>query len=333
MKEYTGKIDVSKDTMLFVLNDILNNNIKETTTKENILKMVPEIYEKTEEKELIKLLPYASYQALEDLIEYVKKSNNIEEFDNKYFDLKKYGAVHYLYEMMIMVMKVKGNERTYYVNGDVLEKLKKLFTDENRKIAERYGKIENLTMGMLYSYGVVDIEVVRKQLSIYMKEIISEKELDELYYERLNLNLNIKRIKINWKNTKVKQNFITYLEPEIVDIDEIIQEQEYRKFQYKIFKEKDILSRKEILWTPAAQRLYNYLKNTGVIGGEYMFEKIMKNNEIGRDVLSILMEICEFETSEETVKFISLFQEWYNNYPQYILGGYTPMEMAKGMIK
>lgn len=64
-----------------------------------------------------------------------------------------------------------------------------------------------------------------------------------------------------------------------------------------------------------------------------MFEKIMKNNEIGRDVLSMLMEICEFETSEETVKFISLFQEWYNNYPQYILGGYTPMEMAKGMIK
>ena len=201
MKEYTGKIDVSKDAMLFILNDVLNNNIKETTTKENILKMVPEIYEKTEEKELIKLLPYASYQALEDLIEYVKISDNIEEFDNKYFDLKKYGAVHYLYEMMIMVMKVKGNERTYYVNGDALEKLKKLFTDENRKIAERYGRIENLTMGMLYSYGVVDIEVVRKQLSMYMKEIISEKELDELYYERLNLNLDINRIKINWKNT------------------------------------------------------------------------------------------------------------------------------------
>lgn len=166
-----------------------------------------------------------------------------------------------------------------------------------------------------------------------MKEIISEKELDELYYERLNLNLDIKRIKINWKNKKVKQNFITYLEPEYVDINEIIQEQEYRNFQYKIFREKDILSREEILWTPATQRLYSYLKNACAIGGKYMFEKIMKNNEIRRDVLSILMEICEFETSEETVKFISLFQEWYNNYPQYILGGYTPMEMAKGMIK
>lgn len=64
-----------------------------------------------------------------------------------------------------------------------------------------------------------------------------------------------------------------------------------------------------------------------------MFEKIMKNNEIGRDVLSILMEICEFETSEETVQFISLFPKWYNNYPQYILGEYTPMEIAKEMIK
>ena len=73
MGEYTGKIAVSKDTMLFILNEVLENDIKKSTTKENILKMVPEIYEKTEARELIKILPYETYLLLEGLIEYVKK--------------------------------------------------------------------------------------------------------------------------------------------------------------------------------------------------------------------------------------------------------------------
>ena len=36
MGEYTGKIAVSKDTMLFILNEVLENDIKKSTTKENI---------------------------------------------------------------------------------------------------------------------------------------------------------------------------------------------------------------------------------------------------------------------------------------------------------
>lgn len=45
MEEYKGRLNVSKDTMLFVVNTVLKNEIKENTTKENILKMIPEIYE------------------------------------------------------------------------------------------------------------------------------------------------------------------------------------------------------------------------------------------------------------------------------------------------
>ena len=45
MEEYKGRINVSKDTMLFVTNYVLENEIKESTTKENILKLMPEIYE------------------------------------------------------------------------------------------------------------------------------------------------------------------------------------------------------------------------------------------------------------------------------------------------
>ena len=45
MGEYNGRINVSKDTMLFVVNSVFDKDIKESTTKENILKMMPKIYE------------------------------------------------------------------------------------------------------------------------------------------------------------------------------------------------------------------------------------------------------------------------------------------------
>ena len=45
MGEYNGKINVSKDSMLFVVNSVFNQGIKESTTKENILKLMPAIYE------------------------------------------------------------------------------------------------------------------------------------------------------------------------------------------------------------------------------------------------------------------------------------------------
>lgn len=43
MGEYNGRINVSKDTMLFVVNSVFNENVRENTTKEDILKMMPDI--------------------------------------------------------------------------------------------------------------------------------------------------------------------------------------------------------------------------------------------------------------------------------------------------
>lgn len=80
MKQYEGRINLSKDTMLFIVNTVLEKGVKQNTTKENILKMMPEIYEKADSKEIIKLLPYKTYQALKDLMEYVKTNDDIEKF-------------------------------------------------------------------------------------------------------------------------------------------------------------------------------------------------------------------------------------------------------------
>ena len=83
MGEYNGRINVTKDTMIFVVNSVFENNIKESTTKEDILKMMPDIYENADEEKIIEMLPYRTYKDLERLIEYAKTS------DDKDFFLKK----------------------------------------------------------------------------------------------------------------------------------------------------------------------------------------------------------------------------------------------------
>ena len=101
MKEYIGKINISKDTMLFVLNDIFEQGISQNTTKENILKMIPEIYSEENLPDLIKMLPYDSYLTLEKLFKYLKRSNDINKFTRQV----DYKGIHYLEEAMI-IMKV-----------------------------------------------------------------------------------------------------------------------------------------------------------------------------------------------------------------------------------
>lgn len=128
---------------------------------------------------------------------------------------------------------------------------------------------------MLYEYGIVDFEFLRKQLSKYMNEIITETELRDIYFTRLNLNTFINDYNIRWTNTNEIQPFVTYLDYE---------------------------------WT---------------------FKRLLKNNELGIDILGDLSNMCMFEDDKELKKFMDLFTDWYNNSPQYMLGGYSPIEFRE----
>lgn len=325
MGEYEGRLNVSKDTMLFVVNTVFEKEIKESTTKENILKMIPEIYENVDSKELIKLLPYKAYLALEDLIEYIKTSDDINKF---YFD-SGHSDVRYLEEAMIIFMRVKKYEHKYFLNPGVIEKLGKLFSKENKEIAQRYGRIEDMTKGMLYSYGVVEFDFLRTQICKYMNEIISEDELYDIYFKRLNLNLDVNYYNVRWTNTNQVQQFVTYLDEEEEDVGYIVDEQKSRGLKYKSFKEQEILNRKEYLWDKSTQKLYQYIKSKNEDVWEYPFQRIIKKSELGENILSELMEKCRFESDKDIDDFMKIFMEWYNNSPQYVLGGYSPIEFRK----
>ena len=327
MGEYNGRINVSKDTMLFVVNSIFNQDIKENTTKENILKMIPSIYENADDEEIIKMLPYRAYKDLERLIEYTKTSDDIKSF----FYKREHPDIRYLEEAMIIVMRAKYDNYNYSLNPGVIEKLTRLFTSENKVIAKRYGDIEFLTVGMLYSYGIVDFEFLRKQLCKYMNEIITERELRDIFFTRLNLNIFVNDYDIRWTNTNEIQAFVTYLDEEYsqIDIGQIAEEQKARKMKYKQFSKQEILKREEYYCNEKAQKLYKFLKSKNDDIHEWTFKRLVKMNELGIDILGELSNMFMFEDDFEVKKFMDLFMEWYNNSPQYMLGGYSPIEFKE----
>lgn len=327
MGEYNGRINVSKDTMLFVTNSIFNQDIKESTSKEKILKIMPEIYENADDEEIIKMLPYRAYKDLERLIEYIKTSDDIKSF----FYKREHPDIRFLEEAMIIVMRAKYQDYNYSINPGVIEKLTRLFSKENKKIAERYADIENLTVGMLYEYGIVDFDFLRKQLCKYMNEIITEKELRDIYFTKLNLNTFVNDYDIRWTNTNEIQPFVTYLDEEEVPIDigQIAEEQKARKMKYKQFSKQELLKREEYLYDERAKKLYKFLKSKNDNIYEWTFKRLLKNNELGIDILGDLSNMCMFEDDIELKKFMELFTDWYNNSPQYMLGGYSPIEFRK----
>ena len=327
MGQYNGRINVSKDTMLFVVNSIFNQDIKENTTKENILKMIPSIYENADDEKIIKILPYRAYKDLERLIEYTKTSDDIKSF----FYKREHPDIRYLEEAMIIVMRAKYDNYNYSLNPGVIEKLTRLFSSENKVKAKRFGNIEFLTVGMLYSYGIVDFEFLRKQLCKYMNEIITERELRDIFFTRLNLNTFVNDYDIRWTNTNEIQAFITYLDEEYlpIDIGQIAEEQKARKMKYKQFSKQEILKREEYYCNEKAQKLYKFSKSKNDNIHEWTFKQLVKKNELGIDILGELSNMCMFEDDFELKKFMDLFMDWYNNSPQYMLGGYSPIEFRQ----
>ena len=325
MAEYLGKINLPKDTMLFVVNEIFEKNIKESTSKENILKMIPEIYTEENLSKLLKMISYEGYMALEKLIEFTKKSDDIEKFEK---DVE-YRGFRSLEEAMIVVVRAKGAKYIYSLNPNVIEKLSPLFSDVNRKIAKRYDEMEKLTQGILYTYGVVEFETFKKMISKYMAEIISEEELIDLFNVRLDLNLFVSLFSVEWHDNYENEFFVTYLDEETTDYNYIATQQKLRGLKYKPFSKKEILSREKNIWGEGEQALYEFIGKNNEKYFKHILIRLLKANEEGADIMRELFNLCRLKNEDEQGQFANLFMEWYNNSPQYVLGGYSPNEMRR----
>ena len=134
---------------------------------------------------------------------------------------------------------------------------------------------------------------------------------------------------VRWTNTNEVQQFVTYLDEEEEDVGYIVDAQKSRGLKYKNFKEQEILSRKEYLWNKSTQNFYKYIKSKNEEIWEYLFKRLIKRNELGENILNQLIEKCRFKSESDINEFMKIFMEWYNNSPQYILGGYSPTEFRK----
>lgn len=326
MQEYNGRINIFKDDMLFVVNEVFEQNVKNSISKENILKLMPKIYENAVDREILKLLPYKTYLQLEKMMEYIKTNDNINNF-LKAIDFREVRNLEYA---MIVVSRAKYGKYEYSLNPGVLEQLKRLYTKENRKIAEKYGEIEALILGMLYSYGVVEYNFYRNKISEFIGENIKNEEIDDICYKRLNLNPLVTTFSIEWTNSHKVESFITYLNEELAE--DIAVEQKSRGLKYKEFSKQQILNRQEIYWDENTQEFYDYMKKH--YNYYWQIKNIFKDNEIGENITSKLLEKSDlFDNDIEMEKFMNKYIKWYNNSPQYPLGGYTPNEMVKRFKK
>ena len=339
MEEKLGRIMVLKDTMLFVTNYLFDKQIKETTSKENILKMVPEIYKEADAEDIIKMLPYDSYLALEKLIKYVKENKiTNEDITDKIFELEdKYGyEVNKLEEAMIVVLRVTKDSHRYYINQGTIESVEKIFTAENKKIAERYGKLEKIIYGILNTYGVVEDEFYRTTICTCMEEILTNEFIEDFSWSRLNLNMIIDYRKVGLPDDKILYftsgvEYDEYEEKnlETNTINDIIKEQLDRDLEYKKFSKDEFIENAEEKLNQIDLRFLKYLKkfNKNI----YDFQILELKKGIKRDsnpkILAKILELVDPDTDEEYDKFLLEFMIWYNNIPRYILCGYSPAEM------
>lgn len=322
MQEYNGRINIFKDDMLFVVNEVFEQNVKNSISKENILKLMPKVYENAVDREILKFLLYETYLQLEKMMEYIKTNDNINNF-LKAIDFREVRNLEYA---MIVVSREKYGKYEYSLNPGVLEQLKRLYTKKNRKIAEKYGAMETLIMGMLYSYGVVEYNFYKNKISEFIGKNIKNGEIDDICYKRLNLNPLVITFSIEWTNSHKVESFITYLNEELAE--DIAVEQKSRGLKYKEFSKQQILNRQEIYWDENTQEFYDYMKKH--YNYHWQLKNIFKDNEIGENITSKLLEKSDlFDNDIEMEKFMNKYIKWYNNSPQYPLGGYTPNEMAE----
>lgn len=80
------------------------------------------------------------------------------------------------------------------------------------------------------------------------------------------------------------------------------------------------------MWDKSTQELFQYLKSLNEDIWEYPFQRIIKRNEFGEKILKELLDYCNFKNENDVADFMKIFLTWYNNSPQYVLGGYSPIE-------
>ena len=63
-----------------------------------------------------------------------------------------------------------------------------------------------------------------------------------------------------------------------------------------------------------------------------MVDFLFKSIELGLKIHKDILECCRFESLDEANDFLQIYMKRYNSRSQYMLGGYSPIELIKKII-
>ena len=301
--------------------------------------MLPEIYAKANLIDIIKMLPYDSYILLEKIknrVEEKTKENQIIDINeivekNSYIDLK------YLCDAMIIVMRTNKYNRRYFINNKVLKAVDKIYLDKNKKLAEKYGKIEKIIIGILNTYGTIEENEYKKLIDLALCKNIKNSLLEELEWKRLNLKNVVSLQPIKWQSgEKEKYKTKWNLEYDEKIIINTIREQKNRNLDYKEYSAEEYIDKVDQRFTKTDLEFIKYLEKYKEIN-KYSFIHTKKEIESGGNEVfqnNIQKFINYFELAPENAnEFLEYYMNWYNNTPQFALCGYSPKELGQKYYK
>lgn len=210
---------------------------------------------------------------------------------------------------------------------EIIEAFKGYDNHEYRKIVERNTIWIHLIKGMLYYYGVMDLEYITKKLEEYTREKCDFIEVLNVIYSASECHIQISAGVVGFKDFRV------------MDEIKIRDEQKAREdIPYYNFTKKEILrasNENYIEKTPQTNKFTRYLKTNYDIGNEEIDEflniiNFMINNgdSIG-EIITRLQENFEMDSLEQIHLISTFLMDIHNNTRLWILKGHTPNEAVK----
>ena len=315
------KIDLStRNTLLFILNSIYEQDVKDTLTKKTLIKKINELYQDEENiLRLIQILSTSSYKKLERIYnDYKKGKDVIESFLNNKTDDLIDCALFYIVETKYTDNSLDIN---YIFNIDAFNHLDVLFSKRGKELYEKEKLFEEVMIGLTNIYGVIKMDYFVSLVNSYLKESYDEDSLIDRLLTKLSFNQLVNNFTINWKNIGENDTFFTFMEYDD-ELGRICESQKQLDYSYNIFDLDEVISRaihnRSKSTNEVIKKIKEYNKKITDEEIDRFIDNSVKGNEEFINQIERILSDVEEAKKDDMVKILS---NWHNDLELYPLCG------------
>lgn len=321
----------SKDTMLFVANDLCNLGINPSLSKQKILNKVFDFYNR--ENNILKLIDMLSINAIDNLKKvyesYISGKDYLDEFSNMYYNDDLIDTMIFYIDSITLN---KDKYESIKCNELVLKNIGKIFSLENKELINKTILLEEVVLGLLYSYGVMRSDYFLSFVNNYLNTNYTLDELYDLIYTKLYLNREVNRFTIHWKNIDETEEYVSYMNYSD-ELALVCEEQKNRNFEYNIFETNYLIDRSKKLINKDIENIVDYLKEKNKTIKDDDLAKFVRSCLMGLDnTLDLLKEILKDVDEDDFDECLDQVSKWHNDLNMYSLCGYSPNTIKDDVI-